>query len=414
MLDLVLFELPNLALESPTMYHPLGILYLASVAENAGYKVEIVDYRVGIKTDYPEARFYGFSCTTPEVNFAKKLAAEVKVDYPNAKTISGGPHPSLLPSDCVDSFDFVCIGEGEKALLDIMQNGGNGVAVGQRIKNLDVIPYPAWDKVKDPFSDNLFTGERYGKGEKSASLITSRGCPFNCHFCGNLFRTPLAFRTVENIEGELQQLLKRDIHYVRLVDDNFTIHPEFERLCFVLKRLGIKYRCHTRSDLLTKAKAHIMKDSGCEECSLGVESADGKVLLLNNKRETVLQHGKAVEILRQVGLRSKVYLMSGLPGETDNSSYLLKCFMREFKPDKWTLSTFTPYPGCEIYNNPRKFGITILNPNWSNWWNFVMPIKGKDLPGRTGYVHVLNGQTVEQMGARHDELYEWLKSEVWK
>lgn len=409
MLHLCLIELPNLALENPEMYHPLGLLYIAAMVEEAGYDLEIADLRSGEKP-LPEAEFYGFSCTTPEINYAKEIARKV-----NGKTIVGGPHPSLLPNDCLNDFDYIVRGEGEVVILQILAGSLEASVINApRIIELDAIPLPARHRVKDPFSDTLFTGERYGVGEKTASLIVSRGCPYSCSFCGNIYQNPVAYRSVENILFEIWKLKKQGVRHLRFVDDNFTLHPDFEKLCFALKDREMHYRCHTRSNLIDKEKAQWLKYSGCEECSLGVESADVIVLDINNKKETPERHGDAIKILKDAGLRSKVYLMSGLPGETDKTMELNKEFMIKYKPDKWTLSTFTPYPGCDIFNNPDKYDVEIVNKDWSNWWNFVMPVEGKELPGRAGYVHILKGQTKEQMGERHDKFYEWLKKEDWK
>jgi len=157
-----------------------------------------------------------------------------------------------------------------------------------------------------------------------------------------------------------------------------------------------------------------MKDSGCEECSVGVESADDRVLKINHKGETALQHGRAIRILQRAGITPKTYWMSGLPGETDETIAINMEFMEEYKPSKWTLSTFCPYPGCDIYNHPERYGVTIINRNWENWWNFVFNVRDLDLPGRDGYVHQLDGQTLEDMKQRHDNFYYFLIGESWK
>jgi anaerobic magnesium-protoporphyrin IX monomethyl ester cyclase len=218
----------------------------------------------------------------------------------------------------------------------------------------------------------------------------------------------MTYRSVVNIIGEVQELKKRNVTHLRFVDDNFTIHPDFEELCYKLSAEDIKYRCHTRSNFMKPKIAQLLKMSGCEECSVGVESADDVVLIVNKKKEMRSDHKRAIEIMKHEGLKTKVYLMSGLPGETDNSIALTKIFMRETKPDKWTLSTFTPYPGCEIFTSPEKYGVEIINKNWENWWNFVFNVRDLNLPYREGYVHKLHGQTVEQMKARHDDFYNWL------
>ncbi len=396
MKDLVLVALPNPNLSNPKMYFALGILYLAAVVKKAGYDVEIVDMRDGAK-ELPGAKFYGFSCTTPEIPAAKALAKIVK-----GKTIVGGAHPSVAPSDCTE-FDYTVVGEGEDIILDIVGGKLDPTTYStERKQNLNDIPYPAWDLV-DAFSPELFPGERYGQIGKGMTVICSRGCPYDCSFCGNLFRKPIVYRSTENIIGEVEELQKRGVEYVRFEDDNFTIHPDFDNLCLDLRYLGVHWKCHTRSRLLRLPQVEMMKWAGCEECGLGVESADDTVLEINNKKETRTDHVRAVELLHRGGLRAKTYFIAGLPGETDGTVAINKDFFRQVKPDKWTLSTFTPYPGCDVYRNPKRYNITIDDWNYNNWWNFV----------EKGFVHTLVDQTPKQMWDRYKGFYQWLVEGKW-
>lgn len=410
--DLTLIAMPDLALATPTMYFPLGVLYLAAVVEEAGYTVEICDFREGIK-DVPKSKYYGFSCLTPHINQAKALAKAV-----GGYTIVGGTHPTVYPEDCLNSFDYIVRGEGEEAILEILSGKVQGeILNAPRIKDLDKIPLPAYHLVDRAFSRTLFRGERYGEGEYSAPMITSRGCPQTpaCSFCPNMLQTPVTFRSIENIWLEIADLKTEwGITNFRFVDDNFTIHPKFEELCKALGRMNIKFRCHTRANFMSQEKADLLKEAGCEECSLGLESADDYVLQLNNKKMTALDNGIAIWKLKEAGIRSKVYWMSGLPGETGETIARNMDFMRIYKPDKWTLSCFTPYPGCDVFENPDKYGVEILNENFDNYWNFVFEENGKKFPGREGYIHLLKGQTMEEMVNRHHKFEKYLRSEVWK
>ena len=396
MIDLCLIQLPNPALASQ-MYHSLGILYLASAVEKAGYSVEIADLRHG-DLGLPIAKFYGFSCTTPEINYAKKLAKEVK-----GKIIVGGENSSLLPEDCIGYFNYIIRGEGEYILLDILQGELKPLTyMANRIKSLDAIPYPARHKVKDPYNNRIFEGERYGEGDLTATMIATRGCPYACSFCGNIYRA-ITSRSVENIIGEMKQIIKDGVTHFKFMDDCFTLHPDFENLCKEIKKLNISYIAHTRSDLMTLEKAKLLANSGCYQSGLGVESADDYVLKLNNKKETAEQHRRAIQILKEAGIHTKPYWMTGLPGEIDKTIELNKQFMIDTNPDKWTVSTFTPYPGSDIYNHPDKYGVVITEPNWDKWWNYV-----------DKYNHILIGQTQEEMYARYKDFYSWLKEEKWK
>lgn len=392
--DLVLMSLPDTVDTSPLMYFPLSLMYLAAMVRQHDYDVQILDCRDGIK-DLPEARFYGFSCATPQINEAKKIARMVGKE----RSIIGGAHASLLPLDCVGDFQYVVRGEGEYALLDILAGCSPGIIEKGRIKNLDSIPYPAWDMVTQPFSDTLFPGERYGKGKLAATLIGSRGCPYQCSFCGNVHTVPVVYRSVADIIGELKELIKRGVRHFRFEDDCFTIHPAFEILCRELTEIDIRYKCHTRSDLMTDEKAALMAMSGCEECGLGVESADNHVLKINNKRLTVEDHKKAIVILKNAGIRVKTYFVTGLPGETEKTLELNKQFVLETNIDKWTVSTFCPYPGSPVFRSPGRFGVEIIEKDFSKWWNYSK-----------FYNHVLIGQTREDMWHRYEDFYGWLKA----
>ena len=398
MRDLVLLSLPDWVDANPIMYFPLSLMYLGAVTRDAGYDVEIVDCRGGIKR-LPEARFYGFSCATPQINLAKKWSGQLP-----GKTIIGGAHPSLLPNDCTKHFDYVVRGEGENVILEILEgNLPNGVVASERIRDLDSLPYPAWDMVKDPFSDTLFPGERYGTGQLAATLIGSRGCPYSCSFCGNIFTQPVIFRSAEDIVGEVEQLTLQGIRHFRFEDDCFTIHPELGWLCAELRRLQVHYKCHTRSNLITPEKADRLKYSGCEECGLGVESADDRVLEINNKGVTSKEHLEAVKTIKESGLRAKAYFVTGLPGERDETIALNKLFVQEAQLDKWTISTFMPYPGCPVYRSPGKFGVEITNKDFSKWWNYA----------DGSYNHILIGQTPEEMWARYVDFYAYMSSGEW-
>lgn len=382
------------------MYSPLGILYLTSAAQHAGFNVEVVDMRAGGQP-IPKAKFYGFSCTTPEIEYARELAQMLP-----GRTIVGGAHPSLLPEDCTKDFDYVVRGEGELVLPQILKglHRKGSIVLGQRIEHPDALHFPDWDALEHPFSEELFPGERYGRGELAATVIASRGCPFHCAFCANVMRNPVIFRSVGNVIAELKELIDRGITHFRFEDDIFTLHPKFLEFCGKLALLNITYKCHGRSDLLTKEMVRALKLSGCEEFGLGVESADDKVLRLNNKKEDIQATIKAAKLLKEFGVRVKTYFIAGLPGETDETVRLNKEFFKACKPDKWTLSTFTPYPGSDIFNHPDKYGIIITEDDYSKWWNF----------NEDRYNHIIVGQTPDEMWGRYTKFYKWLVGNSWK
>jgi len=403
---------PNPPLANPKMYAPLGVLYLGAVLEEAGHKVQILDWRtkdLSVKplSSIPKVDYLGFSCTTGEIGYAKLIAKLVKLKCPNAVTIVGGAHPSLMSGDCVADFDYVVIGEGERAIMTIVETKPlPGIISGSAIYHLDTIPFPARHLLPESavFTNTLFPGEKYGTGPKATSVISSRGCPYNCAFCANIPQ-PVRFREPEPFVSEIKYLQDRyDCHHFRFLDDTFTLNKSrVLKICELLEPLKVHYKCHTRSHLLDAEICYAFKKSGCEEMGLGVETADNEVLELINKRETVEDHKNAVRLIKEAGMRAKVYWMVSLPGETWETIKLNKQFMQETKPDKFTVSVFMPYPGCDIAKHPSKYGITILSTDWSRYWNFPeSSIIESDVASN------------EELNEHYRHFYKFCKSEAWK
>jgi len=373
----VVFVLPpNPGLANPVLQPPLGTLYVGASIERAGHEVEIADLRdrepnVDL---IPEAEWYGFSATTAEIEDCKLLAGLLKERDPKCKTVVGGPHATYLPEDCLPYFDHVVRGEGERAVVDLVEG-----KVGERVvaypvePDLDRIPFPAWHLLPEDraFSRTLFVGERYGVGPRSAPVMSSRGCPWNCGYCGNWDRA-IRYRSPWNLVAEIRELADRyGVRHYRFVDDNFILNRKrLLKIAELLEPLDVRFRAHGRSELMSREVARALVRAGCEEFAFGVETADQRVLDLVNKRERVEDHRRAIKMVKEAGMRAKTYWMVALPGETWETVELNKRFMREMGGhiDKWTLSVFCPFPGCEIFRNPRKFGITWMERDWRRYW----------------------------------------------
>ena len=412
--DIVLVHCPNRPLRTPTMYFSLGILYLAACLERDGFKVAICDLRdkeVDINL-IPEANCIGVSFTTGESADAKKIAMLAKKRDPYCVTAAGGAHPSLMPEDVEDYFDAVVMGEGENAISGIADGDFAGLARQPRIEDLDSIPFPAWHLVPPDrlFSEALWFGEKYGQGPRATTVMASRGCPMNCHFCGQYMRLPVVFRSPENVAEEIRRLRDEySVFHFRFEDDNMTLKKEwlFE-LCRLLKPLGCNFKGHSRSDLIDKESVAALKSCGFEELGLGVESADDRVLALANKKETREDHIKAVKVINNAGLRCRLYFVCSLPGQTWETIEINKRFMREIGRGaddqiKWTCSIFSPYPGCEFYKNSAKYGIRILDKEFDHYWNFP-----------DCNLIALDGIPKKELDSQYKHFYNWLRSDSWR
>jgi len=421
---------PNPILENPTMQQPLGVLYLAAVLEAKEHPVEIVDLRdekIVLQNMIPRRRqFYGVSATTAEYNFAKEIGQILKRMEPEARTIIGGCHATHLPIDTLEemSYEIAVIGEGEETIVEIAEGRplahvkgiayreGDEIVVTESrslIKDLDTIPSPARHLLpyQTAFTNDLYYGARYGRGEVATSLITERGCPYRCAYCANWDRK-LRFRSVPNVVEEVKMCIERyNCRRFKIIDDEFGLGRQraFD-LMEALEPLGIHFRAATRSDVIMRDPdlLEAMKKAGLDEISYGVETADDDVLRRINKRETVEASIFAVEHAKEIGLHVKTYLMVCMPYETWDTLERVKHFMMEAKPDKWTLSTFIPYPGCDIFLNPEKYDVRIIEKDYSKYWLY------QDDP----ITENINGADREELKQHRVELWNYLIGEEWK
>jgi anaerobic magnesium-protoporphyrin IX monomethyl ester cyclase len=417
---------PNPILENPSMQPPLGPLYLAAVLEAKGHQVKITDLRTE-KIVLPEmipqgTDLYGVSATTGEYNYAKEIAEILRQREPHAVRIIGGCHVTHLPVETLREMDYdlAVIGEGEETILEIAdemepetikgiayREGENIVVNEERplIKDLDTIPFPARHLLPNAFSPELYYGARYGSGEIATSLITERGCPYNCAYCANWDRK-LRFRSVENVVEEVKLCIDRfNSRRFKIIDDEFGMGGEraFE-LMVALEPLGIHFRAATRSDVVNPKLLAAMKKAGLDEISYGVETADDEVLRRLNKRENIGDHVNAVMWAKALGIRVKTYLMVCLPYETWDTVQRVKDFMRMTKPDKWTLSTFIPYPGCDISKHPERYDVRIIERDYSKYWLY------QDDP----ITENIGGADREELRQHRIELWNYLISESWR
>lgn len=404
--EVVLIHPTNRMLASPRAYFPLSLLYIGAMLEQEGALVKIADLR-GRGTDIaqiPKGDIYAFTATTGDIDECKEIATRLKKRTPESITVLGGAHATTMPEDCTDYFDAIVQGDGELAIIDVL-NGKRDVITHPLEADLDIIPFPARHLIGEAgFSYTMFAGEKYGTNPKATVLITSRGCPFNCAFCANWDRH-VRFRKPEKVAEEIKEIVDNwNCRHFHFEDDTFSINAtRVFQLCDALKPLDVKWKAHTRSECMSYEVAQKMKEAGCVEVAFGVESADNLVLDKANKGVTAEEHRDAIIAAKEAGLIAKVYWIAGLPFETKHTIELNKQFMIEVKPDKWSLSRLTPFPGCDIWNHPAKYGVNWIDKDFSHFWNF---------PEHTTIEY--EDTTGAELDRRYEELYAWLRSDIWK
>lgn len=373
------------------VFPSLGLLYLSAYLKANGYQdIELIDLNGGHELpDAIEADIVGFYSNTPQFPHAKKLSKEIKNinAVKDALYIIGGPHVSGNPEDALQDFDIIVVGEGERILLDIVRNKEAKKTLSARIlkcgyeKDIDRFPFPDRDLI-DIKSYKYFLNKKL-----TTTLVTSRGCPFGCNFCANnVWGKTLRMRSPQNVFEEVA-LLKDKYGYEAFMffDDTMTVDKKrMQGICALLKGLKIIYRCFIRSDTVDRQVLELMRDSGCVEVGIGLESGSQRILDIVNKGETTRKNMEAIKLCHQLGIRVKGFIIIGLPGENSESIRETTEFLAEAGLDDIDVTIYTPYPGSIIYKQKDRFDIQ-FHDDYEHAWFKGKPGFYKSLVSTSGF-----------------------------
>ncbi len=361
-------------------YPSLGLGYLAAVAERAGHEAQIFDF--GLQPCRPleeevqdvidfRPDLVAFTSMTTSYASVEQASAMLK-EALGVPILIGGPHATSLPNETLKNphIDYLIYGEGEETFVDFLQaienkndnwDGFKGVwykkdgqifSNPQRalIKDLDALPYPA---------RHLFRLHDYPlyapTGEQMLTVLSSRGCPYNCSFCfkgivGRTYRQ----RSPENITAELEHLM--DVYGVRnfyFIDDLFTI--DVRRLGkildhFIERNLDIRWQCLARVDRVNPELLGKMYQAGCREIHYGIESGNEEVLKQTAKHIDLSRVRDAAAWTEAAGIRAKGYFILGLPGDTEETIEETIEFASSLDLTEAMFSIATPFPGTQLWN----------------------------------------------------------------
>src|SRR4030043_88052 len=325
--------------------------------------------------------FIGITMMTADYKAAKIIARVAKTINKNTRIVIGGAHPTLDPEGTIaeEEFDYVVRGEGEFAFLELAENQDeenikglsfkkNGQVIHNEdrpfLKDLDTLPYPS----RDSFLNDT-------KYLDVGHIITGRGCPFSCAYCGSpaLWHRIARLRSVNNVMGELEFLKKNfQSSLIHFADDTFTLKKDrAKEICqqIIDRRLGISWLCDTRADCLDKELINLMKRAGCIRIKIGVESGSNRVLKAIHKGETKEKVRQAVSWIKEAGLPLTAYFMTGLPTETNADLKETIDFAREINADYYSLSVLAPYYGTQVWKDLEKAGKTIDKEHWEYFYH---------------------------------------------
>ncbi len=376
------------------LFPPLGLTYLAAVLEQNGHEVEIIDCPV-CEMDHERLKkelasfapdFVGIASMTPTIPSALQSARVAKEACPQSKVIMGGPHATFADKQILSgepTVDIIVRGEGEETLLELAQKSAtleslpgikgitfrNDKKIVQNpnrpfIEDLDALPRPAYKYVP------IEKYKIYGK--KFLTIMTSRGCPFQCSFCvaSQMFGAKFRGRSPKNVVDELEWLRNEfGAEGVSFHDDTLTFdRKRIIGICdeIISRKINVPWGCQTRVDTVSKEILAKMKKAGCNEISFGIESGCQEILDAVGKKVSIEQGEKAIKWAKEEGLFVAVSTIIGYPGETKETMMQTLDLIRRIEPDDAWLCIATPYPGTQLRALLESMGWKMSN-DWTKY-----------------------------------------------
>lgn len=306
-----------------------------------------------------DADIIGFGCTSPQYKHGLELAKQIKTKY--NRIVFGGIHPSALPhlllkEDCIDA---VVVGEGERAVLQLVRDVGKGIDIPKRIyrsdyvNNLDDLPFPDRKTIRN---ERNIQQAYQDEGIRITSVLSSRGCPFHCSFCCShvLWGRKLRFRSSSNILDEVEQLIRDwNIQFLKFSDDTFTINKQRAiDFCKLKMERGIKipYGANAHVNTIDEDLLKHLAESGCQELWYGVESGSPGILRGMHKNADLNKIKEVFKLTKNYGIKTRAYFLLGIPDETAEDIEKTERLCDELQPDIVGFTLLAPFPINEYFD----------------------------------------------------------------
>ena len=367
------------------IYPPLGVAYLAATARRAGYRASIIDAQA-LNHSHAQltravaqagADVVAITATTFNWPVVAQTARRLRASSPGLKIWVGGPQLSLYPDECMEeqAIDVAVVGEGEQPLLELLacaasgddpagipgtitRQGDGGLIKGpptEPVQDLDTLPLPAVGLLPLARYHALTLPPRF------ISMVTSRGCPFRCRYCsqvyvGGKYREHSAARVLEELTRAVNVFHAAEIVFF---DETFSLNRRrVLEICdgILARDLKMRWNIRTRADRLDDEVLRAIRDAGCWSIHVGIESGSARVQRLMNKNLKLDRVAQVLESARRLGLETRGYFMLGYPGETPAEMEQTIRLALELPLD-WASFTITqPMAGTDIYVDALQAG----------------------------------------------------------
>lgn len=362
---------------------PMNLLYEAAIIKKLGKEVLVKDYsayegnwdilRDDIITFEPD--MVVFNVTTPSFKEDIKTCDVVKSISPKTTVLGRGAHFNLLHKEVMNEYanlDLVIRGDWEETLQEIVSDKPLVDILGITYRNEKrIIVNPERPILRDldsvPFPDRSWFDHRLSfrpdTHEPEATIRVSRGCPCSCIYClaPVVAGHELRMRSPKSIVDEIEQCKEEyNIKSFLFRSDLFTVNRKWlKEICheILMRNIDIHWACNTRVDTIDQEKITMMKKAGCWALAMGVESGNEESLKRMNKKITLKQAEKAVQLCRELDVKAFTYFLIGFPWETRKHIEDTINFAIHLNGDLAQFSPLYPYPGTMLYQEAKSLGL---------------------------------------------------------
>ncbi len=364
---------------------PLGVIHLAAVIRDKypDALIRVVDYALGSYTPHRLAQMakqfnpdiIGLSSMTHEFHIFRNLVDDMRKTCPKSLYLAGGPLATHNYKEIFEhcQLDFAIRCEGEITMMQLIEahRSGtnpydiNGIVYKKNgelqvnpeqafIGELDSLPVPAWDLVDLKKYSTIANWNGVQKEKIYAPVFTSRGCPFKCSYCHNIFGKTFRFRSAEHILKEIRLLYNkfgvREIHFI---DDVFNLRKDrVKQICQGIidsgMRIALAFPNGLRVDIMNEEILHVLKHAGTYKINYAIETVTPRLQSEIKKNINLDKAQRMIEITSKIGIITFGFFMIGFPTETREEIKNTIDFAVNSRLDTAKFFKVTPYKGTEL------------------------------------------------------------------
>jgi anaerobic magnesium-protoporphyrin IX monomethyl ester cyclase len=385
----------------------LGPLSLLALLAQRGHEVRLFDARFepdvmsALRQFAPD--FLGVSAVTAGWSNGLQLASQYKQCNPRCVVAFGGPHPSSLPAESIaqSAVDYVIVGEGERALVDLCDRLADGPPAADALRGitnlvfktsagpvhnpggpllsdieLDQLPWPAFDSMNlERYFQNTQAHGLFRRGKRILPIMTTRGCPCHCTFCCRMMGGKLRTRSADSVLAEVEFLIRRyGIDELYVEDDNFTEAREralliLARIAALRPRIWLKFANGVRVDRVDRELLLAMKAAGVYSLSFGIESGCAETLRRMGKNLDLDLAHENILLAKSLGFLVGANCIIGYPGDSLADLDASLNFFLGLPLDSMAIVNLVPFPGTAVRRLCEQKGyLTEAAKDWSNYY----------------------------------------------